>query len=444
LSNSFLLRGHLLCAAAEYGPVVEDDATRWFGENVKIVLDECQREGRLHIHKGRGVAEVEGPRQFKHCQFKGQKAPKTEVSLRDIDPIQIQVMTRGSTLAIDTLDQKRAHMLVHAGAIYLNQRQTYFVEELDLKAKTAWVVPRDPKRIDYYTESREHSQIVISGGGLARSAAVGSQGTCVVRCGAVTAYWRMYGFRKRAKGDHRIMDQVDLTLPSVEYPTQAVWMDLPGSVLQPLAAAGHSVDRGGLHALEHAMLSLAPLCCDMEAGELSCQHTRRDSDPNRYLLMLYESQQGGAGALTKVYPQWEKLLHEAVRLMEECPCDNGCPNCIIVPLCGEYNNGLDKACALKIGHALGIGRLSNSPQSEGFLGVRGHASVGEVAEIQLGITGDHVQGFEHSSANMSKQGESTQPDRKGGVFTHKLNAAQSTATFGQKICQTSGGCVDLD
>lgn len=37
-----------------------------------------------------------------------------------------------------------------------------------------------------------------------------------------------YGFRKRAKTDHRVMDSVDLSLPAVEYNSQAVWMDLPG------------------------------------------------------------------------------------------------------------------------------------------------------------------------------------------------------------------------
>merc|ERR1712025_1355772 len=57
---------------------------------------------------------------------------------------------------------------------------------------------------------------------------------------------------------------------------------------------------------------------------------------------------------------WEKLLTEAVLLMEECHCENGCPNCIVIPTCGEHNHGLDKIAALKIGHALGLGRRSKS------------------------------------------------------------------------------------
>lgn len=102
---------------------------------------------------------------------------------------------------------------------------------------------------------------------------------------------------------------------------------------------------------------MAPLCCDVEASELSCQHTRRDSDPNRYLLLLFDSQKGGAGAAPKMYAHWEELLSKAVELMENCKCDEGCPNCIIAAHCGEYNHGLDKQAALKIGHALGYGTV---------------------------------------------------------------------------------------
>lgn len=360
VANTILLRGHVLCAAAELAPLADMETERWFGPAAGPVLEDCRREGRLIVQPQRPQASASassGCVLLRYCQTKGRKTPKEELSLRDIDPVQFKVLVRGNPTPLETLDQKLAFMRLHPGALYLNQRLAYFVEELDLASRIAWVVPKDPKRLDYYTECREHSQVVLSGGGLARPAALpgGSDCTSVLRCGSVTVHWRMYGFRKRAKEDHRIIDQIDLSLPPVEYPTQAVWMDLPGAVLRPIDEAGHSVDRGGLHSLEHAMIALAPLCCDLEVAELSCQHTRRDSDPNRYLLLLYESQKGGCGAASKVYAQWEMLLERAVRLLEECPCEEGCPKCIVIPHCGEYNHGLDKQAALKVGRALGFG-----------------------------------------------------------------------------------------
>mmetsp|Transcript_32047 Transcript_32047/g.56666 ORF Transcript_32047/g.56666 Transcript_32047/m.56666 type:complete len:1192 (+) Transcript_32047:129-3704(+) len=362
VGNTFTLRGHALCAAVELSPLSVQEAGAWLGPAVLPVLQECKREGRLivHVERQRGKAAVAanadaGEEKLIHCQVRGKKAPKEEVSLRDIDPVQFQVLIRGDSSPLETLEQKMAFMKLHPGAVFLHQQRAYFVEELDLQARTAWVVPRDPKRIDYYTECREHSQVVLSGGGTSRDAVLPTApARSVIRCGGVTHRWCMYGFRKKSKADNRILDQIDLSLPAVEYPTQAVWMDLPGSVLQPVAQAGHAVDRGGLHALEHAMISLAPLCCDIEASELTCQHTRRDSDPNRYLLLLLETQKGGSGSVAKVYERFELLLGRAVRLLEACPCDEGCPNCIVAPYCGEYNHGLDKTAALMIGRALGL------------------------------------------------------------------------------------------
>merc|ERR1719160_236489 len=111
------------------------------------------------------------------------------------------------------------------------------------------------------------------------------------------------------------------------------------------------------------MISLAPLCCDLDAAELSCQHTRRDSDANRYYLLLFETQKGGAGMASKLFEQWEQLLHRAVELIEGCDCEDGCPKCIVAPYCGEHNHGLDKQAALMIGKGLALCSSCASPPS---------------------------------------------------------------------------------
>ncbi|OLP98408.1 hypothetical protein AK812_SmicGene19132 [Symbiodinium microadriaticum] len=122
----------------------------------------------------------------------------------------------------------------------------------------------------------------------------------------VQQWRRMYGFRKKAKKDHSI-----IALHPVEYQTRATWMDLPGSVLQP----------------------------DIQSiGELFTPWSTREAlqfaiNFSGYFLLLYELQKGG----------WEELLSQAVRLMKECPCESGCPNCIVAP------RRLEKAGALKIG-----------------------------------------------------------------------------------------------
>lgn len=283
--------------------------------------------------------------------------------MRDIDPVQFKVMERGSSTPLETVDQKYAYSRLYPAALYLHQRQTYFVEELDLGAKVAWVVPQNPKQLNYYTEAREHSEVVILGKQFARPLTIATDFVLVLQRGGIMAHWEMRGFRKKAKDDHRTLDTIDLTLPPIKYSTHGLWMDIPGPVLQPVAEAGHLVDRGGLHALEHAMISLAPLFCDVDVGELACQHTRADTDPNRFLLLLYEIQKGGAGATVKLYEKWELLLVKAVQRIEDCPCEDGCPRCIVTSSCWGYNRGLDKVAAVMIGNALALSTQSKLKMS---------------------------------------------------------------------------------
>lgn len=50
---------------------------------------------------------------------------------------------------------------------------------------------------------------------------------------------------------------------------------------QPPRPSHDRYDRFGLHAVEHLLISLAPLVVPCDPGDLSCQHTRRDTDLHR-------------------------------------------------------------------------------------------------------------------------------------------------------------------
>ncbi|CAE7530164.1 SRT1 [Symbiodinium natans] len=122
-------------------------------------------------------------------QGKNRKPPKEEVSLRDIDPVQFQVIVRGNAGPLETLDQKLAYMRLHPGAIYLNQQTSYFVEDLDLAKRVAWVVPRDSRRIDYYTECRKRPSLVMN----VSTQEEGSGGTFLAQMGGL-AFMSMFMF----------------------------------------------------------------------------------------------------------------------------------------------------------------------------------------------------------------------------------------------------------
>merc|ERR1712110_942181 len=107
---------------------------------------------------------------------------------------------------------------------------------------------------------------------------------------------------------------------------------------------------------------------------------------------------------------WERLLSNAVELIESCSCKEGCPNCIVTPRCGEYNHGLDKAAALKIGRALGFGNAPADLFSEAPPEAPTETSIANVVDTS-GI--DHTQ----FSANVAATSTTTiQP----GVFSRRL------------------------
>ncbi|EFH51410.1 hypothetical protein ARALYDRAFT_904519 [Arabidopsis lyrata subsp. lyrata] len=77
----------------------------------------------------------------------------------------------------------------------------------------------------------------------------------------VTTNW--FGFIRLKKKTNVVVDSVDLTLPSYSYQSQAVWIQVPGSVKS--AATKSAVEKknlsfkSGLHAACHALLQVVPL-----------------------------------------------------------------------------------------------------------------------------------------------------------------------------------------
>ncbi|KAL3928793.1 MAG: hypothetical protein SGPRY_002239 [Prymnesium sp.] len=64
-------------------------------------------------------------------------------------------------------------------------------------------------------------------------------------------------------------------LPPIRYETRGVWLDLPPLLCSRVREGGAMCARGGLHAIEHAMIALAPLGVACESSDLGCQCTRR-------------------------------------------------------------------------------------------------------------------------------------------------------------------------
>jgi DEAD/DEAH box helicase domain-containing protein len=65
-------------------------------------------------------------------------------------------------------------------------------------------------------------------------------------------------------------------------------------------------------------------------------------------IFIYEAYPGGAGISPVAYRAGIDHLRATVEAVRACPCLSGCPSCIQSPKCGNGNDPLDKAAAIRL------------------------------------------------------------------------------------------------
>ena len=172
--NLPILTRHLLCAAFEL-PFDSDEAFGGF-DPVQPVLDELARAGDLHATRDR-------------YHYVGD-SPSTGVSLRTggDDSVVIQDNSGPQPNVIGQIDLAGATTMVHEGAIYIHQAQTFLVEKLDWDGRLAEVRPVE---VDYYTRA-------AVGSNIRRLEAVEEkeQGGLTIAHGEATVITQATGYRK--------------------------------------------------------------------------------------------------------------------------------------------------------------------------------------------------------------------------------------------------------
>ena len=103
---------------------------------------------------------------------------------------------------------------------------------------------------------------------------------------------------------------------------------------------------GAIHALEHALVGLAPLQVMCDLSDLNGASHPNHPDLALPAVFVYDDNPGGAGFAGRCYAEVELLFRRALENISACPCLEGCPSCIHSPKCGSNNQPLDKAGAV--------------------------------------------------------------------------------------------------
>ena len=323
--NPYVLGPQLLCAATEL-PLTDAEVRSWDAESVAATLID---DGLLRRRPG-GYFPAPG------------LDPHPAVDIRGSSGGQIAILETGTGRVLGTTGTGQAPASVHPGAVYLHQGETYVVDALDFEDGIALVHAGDP---GYTTSARELTDIAVTGDGELHS-----HGPVTVGVVPVSVSNTVTGYLRRAL-DGEVIDFIELEMPTRTLDTVAVMCTITPEALADNGIEPLSVP-GALHAAEHAAIGLLPLVASCDRGDIGGVSTAVGPGPGELAglptIFVYDGYPGGAGFADRGYRQIETWWAATAAAIEACDCPAGCPSCVQSPKCGNGNDPLDKAGAVRV------------------------------------------------------------------------------------------------
>jgi DEAD/DEAH box helicase domain-containing protein len=316
-ANPRVLDGHVAAAAFE-APVDDGD---------RATLGEEALERAPHVPELRHT-----PRGW---VWAGRDAPAARIPLRSTSPDAFVVIDVSTGVILGLTERERAYSTVHEGAVYLHLGRQYLVRELKLQARRALVEPFDG---DWYTQVKKETSTDVEEQQRAERR-LGLE----LSFGRVSVTERVVAFQKKAVADGATLATIPLELPPTTFDTEAVWFvprphQLEGLEAMPLLLSS-------LHAAEHSLIALLPLWAMCDRWDIGGLSTNLHQDTGAPTVFVYDGHAGGVGIAERGFEQFEGWVADTARMLEGCPCEQGCPSCVQSPKCGNLNEFLDKAGA---------------------------------------------------------------------------------------------------
>ena len=326
--NPEVTGAHLPCAAAEI-PLREKEP--WLrSDAVRSTLERLEQTGTLL----RSEAGTEW--------FASRRNPHREVNLRSTGssytieaagPRDQKPWIVGSIGSANVFDE------CHEGAIYLHHGRQYLVRKLDRDER---VVSVEPVKATYYTRALKEKETQILSRERTRPA-----GNFRLVQGRVKVTTRITGYERRRVRGQDLLATEKLDLPPTSFETTSVWLEMPDEIPAAIQATGRHV-MGGIHAVEHAALSLFPLFALCDRNDVAGISYLRHPQLGRAAVFFYDQHAGGVGLAPSVFERIETLLETTLELIRDCPCEEGCPSCVHSPKCGSGNRPIDKEASVRV------------------------------------------------------------------------------------------------
>ena len=216
--NLLILLKHIQCAAFELPFGSREVFGNFTPTQVAEILNILHQNGELHKSKGQFF-------------WMGDRYPSAEISLRSASAKPVLLKSNSdSRTTIGEVDSEAASWMVHPGAIYLHEGETFLVEDLDLENRCASLQPVD---VDYFTRPRRDTEIQLLELGAEQAIPGGYKAH-----GDLAVISQVSGFHMIRWDSHEKLGFHELELPPNELLTAGYWLTLSDEIVTQLRSEG--------------------------------------------------------------------------------------------------------------------------------------------------------------------------------------------------------------
>jgi len=319
--NPYVLGPHL-AAAAQEAPLTEADET-FFGPTTVPLAEQLAAQGVLRRRPGGWY------------WTRPQRAVDS-IDLRSMRGKACEVVDEATGRVIGQVDPSAADRTLHPDAVYVHQGESWIIASFDERDRVALARRATPT---WFTQPQSVTGIRVLTTRRSRPFGLGT-----VHLGTIELESQVTGYLRRDGVTGQVWDSTPLDLPARHFTTVATWWTLPDAVLADLDLA--DADLGGAaHAAEHTAIGLLPVFVPCDRWDVGGLSTVLHPDTGALTVFVHDGTPGGAGFSELGFEQADAWWAATLERLTDCPCDGGCPACVVSPKCGSGNQPLDKAGA---------------------------------------------------------------------------------------------------
>lgn len=346
ISNHAVLAPHL-CAAAQEVPLQLSDLPLFAADaqtpavdasaEIFEVLQKLVAQGTL-VERPTGWFWPFAERASSFVDISGSNT--TEITIVDQDSGQV----------LGTYSTSNADASLHEGAIYIHQGQRFVVKQYNWSDGEAWVCPTS-EQVTTWPLSERGVQILETTRVAAPQDCAGFSGAFQWFFGNTEISSTVVGYQKFALGDNSFLGLFDISLPARSLVSQSTWVTFDPEFLFSLGIEAKDFP-GTLHAFEHACIALLPWLAQCDRWDLGGLSTVLHPQTLLPTVFVHDAFWGGAGFARSGFNNWGAWLRATLEAVSACACSEGCLKCVYSPKCGNGNDPIFKAGAIKLLRAL--------------------------------------------------------------------------------------------